>query len=116
MEVKITIQSKELSKEELQLLIQSIRNCEQKSFPDKEIFIWVEVPELSKAECAEILASIKPPYKYGPSTLFYKTIKTNKMPDIAGFVEAMKDIGAKVTAKDGTIVIDLSHSGDRVHA
>jgi len=69
MQVTITIQSKELSKEELQQLIQSIRDCELKAFPDKEIFLWVEVPELTAAECAEILASIKPPYKHGPFIL-----------------------------------------------
>jgi len=66
MEVKITIQSKQLSKDELQALLQAIRECEQKSFPDKEIFIWVDAPELSTKEMAEILSSIKPPFKYGP--------------------------------------------------
>ena len=39
MEVKVIIQSKELSKEELQHLIQSIRDCEIKCFPEKEISI-----------------------------------------------------------------------------
>lgn len=69
MEVKVTIQSKELSEEELRLLIQSIRDCEVKSFPDKGIAVWVEVPGLTSAESAEILTSIKPPYKCGPITL-----------------------------------------------
>ena len=67
MKVKLTLESKELTKEELRCLIQSIRDCEIKYFPNKEISIWVEVPDLSTEECAEILASIKPPYKYGPS-------------------------------------------------
>lgn len=67
MKVKLTLESKELTKEELRCLIQSIRDCEIKYFPQKEISIWVEVPELPTAECTEILASIKPPYKYGPS-------------------------------------------------
>lgn len=66
MQVKVTIKSEELSKEELQQLIQSIRDCEQKWFPNKEISIWVEVPELTSDECQQILTSIKPPYKYGP--------------------------------------------------
>ena len=66
MKVKLTLESKELTKEELRRLIQSIRDCEVKSFPDKEISIWVEVPELPTAECAEILTSIKPPYRHGP--------------------------------------------------
>lgn len=69
MEVKVTIQSKQLTKEELQQLIQSIRDCEIKSFPDKEIAVWIEVPGLTSAECAEILTSIKPPYEYGPISL-----------------------------------------------
>jgi len=41
-------------------------------------------------------------------TVLSRTIKTDKIPDIAGFVEAMKEMGAKVTTrKDGEIVIDL---------
>ena len=66
MQVKVVIESKQLSKEELRALIQDIRDCEQKCFPDKKISIWIEVPELTSAECAEILTSIKPPYNYGP--------------------------------------------------
>ena len=64
MKVKLTLESQQLTKEELQDLIQSIRDCEQESFPDKEISIWIEAPELSTQECEQILASIKPPYKY----------------------------------------------------
>jgi len=71
MEVKLTIESKQLSKEELRALIQAIRDCEQKSFPDKEIFTWIDAPELSSEDAAEILDSIKPPYKYG-TTLWVK--------------------------------------------
>lgn len=66
MNVKLTLSSQQLTKEELRLLIQSIRDCEIKYFPNKEISIWVEVPELPTVECTEILTSIKPPYKYGP--------------------------------------------------
>ncbi|MBA7649925.1 hypothetical protein ES703_57724 [subsurface metagenome] len=64
MKVKLTFESQQLTKEELQRLIQSIRDCEQESFPDKEIAIWIEAPELSTRECEQILASIKPAYKY----------------------------------------------------
>ncbi len=64
MKVKLGLESQQLTKEELQLLIQGIRDCEQRSFPDKEISIWIEAPELSASECEQILASIKPPYKY----------------------------------------------------
>ncbi len=38
-----------------------------------------------------------------------QTIKTNKMPDISGFIQAMKAMGAKVSTKEGTLVIDLRH-------
>jgi hypothetical protein len=40
-------------------------------------------------------------------TVLSKTIKTNKVPDVRGFIQAMKDMGAKVSTKGGTIVIDL---------
>lgn len=72
MKVKLIFQSEQLTKEELRCLIQSIRDCEQKSFPDKEISIWIEAPELTNAECSEILTSIKPPYKYGPAVFKFK--------------------------------------------
>jgi len=62
--VKLILESKELTKEELQLLIQGIRDCEQESFPDKKISILIEALELSTSDCEQILASIKPPYKY----------------------------------------------------
>ena len=66
MRVQLIIESQHLTKEELQLLIQGIRDCEQKSFRDKEIAIWIGAPELSASECEQILASIKSAYKYGP--------------------------------------------------
>jgi len=37
-----------------------------------------------------------------------KTIKTSKMPDIVGFVQAMENIGARVSKKGSTVVIDFS--------
>jgi len=42
-------------------------------------------------------------------TVLSKTIKTNRVPDVGGFIQAMKDMGAKVSTKGGTIVIDLCH-------
>ena len=65
MKVKVTIESQAMSKEEVRLLIQSIRDCEKKYFPKKQISLWVEVPDLTRAECIEILASIKPPINMG---------------------------------------------------
>jgi len=45
-------------------------------------------------------------------TVLSMTVKMNKMPDIGGFIQAMKDMGGKVSTKDGTIVIDLRHLRD----
>ncbi|GAI95867.1 unnamed protein product [marine sediment metagenome] len=44
-------------------------------------------------------------------TVLSKTIKTNRMPDIPGFIQAMKDMGAKVSTKEGTTVVDLRREG-----
>jgi len=44
-------------------------------------------------------------------TVLSRTIKTNKMPDIGGFIQAMKDMGGKVSMKEGTTVIDLRVGG-----
>ncbi|GAI76452.1 unnamed protein product [marine sediment metagenome] len=43
-----------------------------------------------------------------------KTIKTNKMPDISGFIQDMRGMGAKVSMKDRTIVIDLARHEKQV--
>lgn len=44
-------------------------------------------------------------------TVLSTTIKTNKVPDVHGFIQALKDMGAKVSTKEGTIVIDFRHLG-----
>ena len=62
MKVELKLTSQQLTKEELQHLLQSIRDCEQEFFKDKEIFIWIESPELTTEECSEILTSISPPF------------------------------------------------------
>ena len=64
--VKLTVESQQLTKHHLRQLLQAIRTCEQTWFPDKEIYIWIEAPELSEAECEAILLSIKPAYRDGP--------------------------------------------------
>lgn len=66
MKVNVQVKSEQLTKEDLRLLLQAIRDCEQKNFKDKEIFIGVEVPDLTVDEMGEIIKSIKPPYNYGP--------------------------------------------------
>jgi hypothetical protein len=44
-------------------------------------------------------------------TVLSRTIKTDKLPDVAGFIQAMKDMGGKVSMKEGTTVIDLRVGG-----
>ncbi|MBA7567362.1 hypothetical protein ES708_09073 [subsurface metagenome] len=48
-------------------------------------------------------------------TILSKTIRTNRMPDIPGFIQAMKDMGAKVSMKDRSIVVDFRSSGGKHH-
>ncbi len=66
MKVNLQVKSTQLTKEDLRLLLQAIRDCEQKNFKDKEIFVGAEAPELTADEMAEIVKSIKPPFNYGP--------------------------------------------------
>ena len=72
MKVNVSIKSDQLTKEDLRALLQAIRDCEMATFPDKEIYISAEVPELSEDDSAEILTSIKPPYHYEPVIYKYK--------------------------------------------
>lgn len=69
MKMNVVVYSEELAKEDIRLLLQSIRDCEQKSFPDKTIAVAVFVPELSMEEVTVILSQIKPPFKQGPAVL-----------------------------------------------
>ena len=69
MKTNIVIYSDDLTKEDVQVLLQRIRDCEQKSFPEKEIGIFLMVPELTNSEASEILTSITPPFKFGPMAI-----------------------------------------------
>lgn len=71
MKVNLSVKSDQLSKEDLRALLQAIRDCEKATFPDKEIYVSAEAPELSTDEMTEILTSIKPPYDYGPVIFKY---------------------------------------------
>jgi len=64
---EVIVQSNKLSKGDLILLLQAIRDCEQRNFPDETITILVDVPEFTIAEMSEVLASIKPPFAHGPA-------------------------------------------------
>lgn len=75
MKVKLTVESNELTKEDLKSLLQAIRDCEQSTFPDKKISILADVPELTTDETVEVLKSIEPRYKYG-AVMRFSTKKT----------------------------------------
>ena len=109
MEVKITIRSNELSKEELQLLIQAIHDCEQKSFPDKEIFIWIDAPDLTTEEMTEILNSIKPGYKYGSFHIYLPPLSQREMEVLKIAAKGMsnKDIADKLFISEGTVHVHM---------
>jgi hypothetical protein len=66
MKTNIVIYSEELAQGDIQLLLQAIRDCEQKHLADKEIRIAVMVPDLKAVDCARILNAVKPPFKHGP--------------------------------------------------
>jgi len=68
-EVKISVRSDQLDKEDVRALLQAIRDCERATFPNKEIFISCEVPEMTEDDTTDILNSIRPPYRYGPLVL-----------------------------------------------
>jgi hypothetical protein len=66
MRVKVTIQSDELSRDDLQALLLAVRDCEQRFFKEKQIWVQVDAPDLSSTEMTEVLTSISPQYEYGP--------------------------------------------------
>ena len=69
MKAIIIIYSDELTKEDIQVLLQSIRDCEREGFPQKDIAVFLFVPDLTTEEGAEIMAGIKPPFQIGPFVL-----------------------------------------------
>lgn len=60
MKTNIVIYSNQLTKEDIKVLLQAIRDAEQLSFKDKEIGIFVSAPELSTQEMEEIISSVEP--------------------------------------------------------
>jgi len=66
MKVNVQVKSEQLTKDDLLLLLQAVRDCEQQNFKEKEIFISAEAPDLTTDEMGEILERIKPPFTYGP--------------------------------------------------
>ncbi|MFP3975883.1 MAG: hypothetical protein ACLFVK_06650 [Dehalococcoidia bacterium] len=58
--MKITIESNQLTKDDLQVLLQAVRGCEQQHFKDKAVYIVVEAPELWSRDVSAIIAGIDP--------------------------------------------------------
>jgi len=65
MKINIVVYSDDLTGEDVALLLQGIRDCEQKSFPHKEIGVFLFAPALTTPEAIEIMARIKPPFTCG---------------------------------------------------
>jgi hypothetical protein len=66
MKISVFICGEGFTGEDLRLLLQGIRDQEQKFFPVKEIFMAAYADELTTDEMAGILSSLKPPFKQGP--------------------------------------------------
>lgn len=60
MKTQVIIGSEELNQYDLAQLMQAIRDCEQTHFKDKQIMIFVDVPELTSAQIQAIITGIKP--------------------------------------------------------
>ncbi len=69
MKISIVVYSDDLTREDIVLLLQGIRDCEQKSFPQKEMGVFLFAPALTTHDAAEIMATIKPPFTHGPLAL-----------------------------------------------
>jgi len=66
LKVIFSITSYQLTKEDIRALLQAIRDCEMATFPQKEIYVSAEAPDMTSEDMTDILTSIKPPYDYGP--------------------------------------------------
>jgi len=72
MKINMSIKSDQLNKEDIRALLQAVRDCEMATFPEKEIYVSVEAPNMVRADMTDILTSIKPPYNYGPVIFKYR--------------------------------------------
>lgn len=68
MKTDILIYSEDLAEEDIGVLLQAIRDCEQKSLRDKQIGITVFVPALTLEELAKIINGVATPFNHGPHT------------------------------------------------
>ena len=66
MKIGVVIWGEGFTEDDLHLLLQGIRDQEQKLFPFKEVFMAAYADDLTTDEMAEILSSLKPPFKQRP--------------------------------------------------
>lgn len=64
MKSNIVIYSEQLAEEDIRILLQAIRDCEQTYFKNKEVGIFIRVPALSQEQCQKILSNIKPGFAH----------------------------------------------------
>lgn len=57
--------SGQFNRDELEAILQAIRDCEQRTFPTKTVHIGVDAPELSLDEVKAVLEAIKPAFSGG---------------------------------------------------
>jgi len=75
MKLNVVIYSEELTGEDLERLLQSIRDCEQRAFPDRTMVIAIFAPEMPAEDVTAILQRLKPPFKQEPVVLAGISIK-----------------------------------------
>ena len=63
MNIDISIDNDTLSENELQKLVQCIREIEQNR-PERHIDIWIDSPEKTMIEVKRVISSIKPEFPY----------------------------------------------------
>jgi hypothetical protein len=63
MNINISIDNDTLSEDELQKLVQCIREIEQNR-PERHIGIWIDSPEKTMTEVKRVISSIKPEFPY----------------------------------------------------
>ncbi len=62
MNITIQLMCEGFSKEELQILLQAIRDCEKTNFPQKNLMMLLDVPDLTVDELTDIIQGLKPPF------------------------------------------------------
>ena len=67
MATEVKVLANTMSKDQLQGLLQTIRDWERKNALDDEVVVLVDCPHLTVKDLADILDSIKPPFQFRKS-------------------------------------------------